>query len=142
MGLGEINLRQKVHKSGGGGGGLLGAIVGAAAGVISGGLLAPLTPLGAAAGAVGGSTVGMGVGSMVGNQLEPGGVETTPHISKLESTVKTDPAAQLAILQNARMKIGEAPDLAQPQADAYLGHIDNAMTELKKRLQLSQGGIG
>lgn len=135
MALGEINLRQKSHGGSGGKGsfwgGLAGALIGGIATVASAGSAAPAVP--ALVGA------GMGIGGAVGNAVDPAKVETTKKISKLESTVKTDPGAQLAALQNARLKLADSTDIPQPEADAYMAHINAGMGELKKRMAISRG---
>lgn len=96
---------------------------------------------GGGSGAMQGATLGGQLGKTFGSFGDTEASQKQEQkVNTLQSTAKVDPNVQLATLQNAQMKVPEATNLSQPQAEEIMGFLEQGKQALKQRLAMSNGG--
>lgn len=152
MSLEQVNAISKpAHHGGGLFGSIAGTIVGGLAAAAGVGVAAATGGIGIlpAAGLISSGLGGGGlVGSLIGNAVDPAtpGVQgqTIPHQEAPApqmpiQSFENHPELQLAHLSDAKQALQQDGTLPGPQAEQYMGMINQAQEKLKQRLQVGVG---
>lgn len=131
MSMNPVFVPGKVKKGGGLFGKIIGGLAGLAAAPFTGGMSIPAA-IGATAGAVG---AGQMLGGMAGEGISPTKVTESKGVSTLDTAMKADPQAQLAILSDAQKSLPNYP-MATSEAEGLNNYFETAKQDLMRRMKI------
>jgi hypothetical protein len=134
MAMNPIYVEPKVKKGGGLFGKIIGGLAGLAAAPFTGGMSVPAA-IGATAGAMG---LGGMVGGMAGEAISPTKVTEGKSVGSLDTALKADPHAQLAMLNEGQKALGGYP-MDTNEAEGLNNYFEAAKQDLMRRMKIGTG---